>query len=97
MKQIYETGFKLLQLIMALHEGHSMMLGSIALLGLANMVLFSLYQRKRKWTYVGNIDELYVMPMKACKPKSVPVAYFSQLGLVSGPYIDRKFMLINEK
>ena len=38
MKQIFETGFKLLQLIMALYEGHSMMLGSIALLGLANMV-----------------------------------------------------------
>ena len=82
---------------MALHEGNSMMLGSIVLLGLVNMVLFSLYHRKRKWTYVGSIDELYVMPMKGCKPKSVPVAYFSQLALVSGPYMDRKFMLVNEK
>ena len=82
---------------MALTEGNKIMLESVALMGLANMILYYFYQRKRKWTYVGNIDELYVMPMKACKPKSVPVAYFSQLGLVSGPYIDRKFMLINEK
>ena len=82
---------------MALTEGNKIMLGSVALMGLANMILYYFYQRKRKWTFVGTLDEIYLMPMKACKPKSVPAAYFSQLGLVSGPFIDREFMLINKK
>jgi uncharacterized protein YcbX len=46
--------------------------------------------------YVGKLDEIYIFPMKACKPKSVTCAYFEQIGLTSGPFLDRGFGLIDE-
>ena len=71
-------------------------LGSAAVIGLANIFLYYVYKNKKQWVYVGKLDEIYIFPMKACKPKSVTTAYFEKIGLTSGPFLDRGFSLIDE-
>ena len=71
-------------------------LGSAAVIGLANIFLYYVYKNKKQWVYVGKLDEIYIFPMKACKPKSVTTAYFENIGLTSGPFLDRGFSLIDE-
>ena len=71
--------------------------GSAAIL-FSNVVFYYMYyKRKNEWTYVGTLDEICVMPMKAGKPKVVTSAVFTDIGLVSGPFLDREFMLVDEK
>ena len=71
-------------------------IGSAAVFGLANIFLYYIYKNKKQWIYVGKLDEIYIFPMKACKPKSVTTAYFEKIGLTSGPFLDRGFSLIDE-
>ena len=71
--------------------------GSAAIL-FSNVVFYYMYyKRKKEWTYVGTLDEICVMPIKAGKPKVVTSAVFTDIGLVSGPFLDREFMLVDEK
>ena len=53
--------------------------------------------RKEKWTLVGYLDEIFVYPISAGKAKGMTSAYFDYLGLRSGPFMDRIFMIVDEK
>ncbi len=53
--------------------------------------------RKQKWIKVGHVDKLYVYPMKSGRAKDVPMADFAPMGITSGPFVDRSFMVIDGK
>ena len=50
---------------------------------------------RTKWVMVGTVDKLYVHPLKGGKAKEVYSADFGWLGLKTGYFVDRSFMLIN--
>jgi len=49
--------------------------------------------KSEKWELVGYLDEILIHPIKGCRAKSVPSAFMGWLGVQSGPYVDRIFMV----
>ena len=57
------------------------------------MVTLFLYWRKNRWIRVGNVDELFIYPLKGGRGESVNHLECSVLSPRNGPYLDRGFMI----
>ena len=67
--------------------------------GILSLCLLVKYFIKKggKWIKVGTLDEILIYPMKGSRPQKVPCAVLTNLGLKSGPYTDRAFMLVEKE
>ena len=50
-----------------------------------------------KWIHVGYLDEILIHPIKGSKARSVSSAFVGSLGVQSGPYVDRLFMVAEKE
>jgi hypothetical protein len=83
---------------MAAIDWNVKLISSASIFGVFGVLwLLSKRRDKKKWIQVGTLDEIFVYPMKAGKPKYVTSAQVGYMGLKAGPFVDRAFMLIDEK
>ena len=61
--------------------------------GLFAICLINLLKRRKKWKKIGVLDEIHIYPLKGAKGLKVASAEVTKLGLRSGPFLDRGFML----
>merc|ERR1711976_1007867 len=50
-----------------------------------------------RWTKCGRISQLYIYPVKSLQPSIVTNAIIEKHGLRNGLYLDRQFVIVDEK
>jgi hypothetical protein len=72
--------------------------GVLAASLLTGAVCYDKFLRKKvKWEKIGTVDKLYVIPFKGGKTREIYSADFGWKGLTAGYFVDRSYMLINDK
>ena len=73
---------------------------TISIFGILSLFFLVKKLRKNnteKWIHVGYLDEILIHPIKGSKARSVSSAFVGSLGVQSGPYVDRLFMVAEKE